>query len=161
LKHYNGDIWDLYNKGYYLIVPSNIGWTNKKHNVMGAGIAKDVKIKFPHIPVKYGPECQLLGFNIGITVYTLERLIMFPTKPLNIKKPHLSWQGNSTLLQIENSCKHLYTHVDEITKHRYIKNFDIAMPLVGCGNGGLKPDKVMPILEMYFENFDNITLVTR
>jgi hypothetical protein len=132
LKHYNGDIWDLYNKGYYLIVPSNIGWTNKKHNVMGAGIAKDVKIKFPHIPVKYGPECQLLGFNIGIT-----------------------------LLQIENSCKHLYTHVDEITKHRYIKNFDIAMPLVGCGNGGLKPDKVMPILEMYFENFDNITLVTR
>ncbi len=164
MLEFKGDIWRLYADGFHLIVPTNIGWTKDYSNVMGRGIAYQVKERFKHIPKQYGVICKYYKEFLGVIPLPKERLLMFPTKPLNSAEPHLSWQGGSTMERIELSCKSLYTLVDE--KNKLIsysggdKNFKIALPMVGCGNGGLNESEVLPLLHKYFDEFDNITLVT-
>lgn len=166
MKIINGDIWEIHEKlinketeKVIFVVPTNLGWKKDGSNVMGRGLAKQVKEKFSYIPIIYGSFCFQLEKGVyDNSISFIEAgqedeflFLMFPTKPLNKDFPHLSWKQNSTLETIENSCK------DFIKK--YDKNTIYLFPMVGCGNGQLKESEVIPILEKYFSNKDNIILV--
>lgn len=143
------DIWALHPQ-FWIVVPTNIGWKTNLRNVMGRGVAAQCKEKFPDIDLWYGMICREFKEHTGIMRHQIHKVIMFPTKPLT-NPPYMSWDQPSDLLLIEKSARELGS---------YNLNNPIALPLVGCGNGGLKQDDVLPILEKYLTG-DRFTLVMR
>lgn len=165
----NYDIWNLqeyFKKSHnktYVVIPSNIGWKRNGENVMGAGVAKQCKIMYPEVPLKLGEHYKYLYHSNpnrdavnNISINWKRELIFFPTKALNKERPWLSWQHNSDLETIKQPCFYLK---ELIIEYSFAKNEIILLPLVGCGNGGLDKELVIPILEHYFNDLDNIVLV--
>lgn len=137
-----GDIWDHNSEiGSAIVIPTNIGWKGNNENVMGAGLAKEASRRFPHLAYRYGRWCQMHGASTPVVFAEDLGLILFPTKPLDVKSPHLSWRNNSTIERITQSLKELK---DCKAEHKILI---IYLPLVGCGNGGLEESVVLPLLE--------------
>ena len=133
-----GDIWSP--DFHIIVIPVNIGWTKTGYNVMGRGVAKQASELYPGLAKWYGSKCR--SFMIHTPCLRYDRLILFPVKPLNVLAPYLSWQGKANLSLIEKSTKDLAEFPDK----------EIALPLVGCGNGRLSESDVLPILNMYLDD---------
>ena len=146
MRHATGNLWDWHDRGAYVVIPTNIGWRRDGSNPMGKGIAKQAAEKFSHLPVFYGQWCQ--SNKDGFAVRSDMRLVLFPTKSLNVSKPHLSWRGMSSLKLIEKSTASMIGW----HKARPRKKEEVALPLVGCGEGGLLESDVLPILERYLDD---------
>ena len=138
-----GDIWDYY-KTCPIVIPTNLGWDKCENNVMGAGLAKQAKERFPYLPVKYGEFLINNPNHHGVVIYDEYRLICFPTKRRNDYAPWMSWTNSSDLELIEQSCIHLL----EATA---IFSYCVAIPPVGCGCGGLKLEDVEKVLDKYLD----------
>jgi O-acetyl-ADP-ribose deacetylase (regulator of RNase III) len=98
--------------------------------VMGKGIALQFKQAFPDVFKEYAKECKLGNVQVGrMQVISTESLlgpkyiINFPTKK--------HWKEKSKINYIEEGLKDLVNVVKELN----IKS--IAIPPLGCGNGGL------------------------
>lgn len=144
IKILRGNIWKLAEDLDFLVVPTNIGWTRSGQNVMGAGIAKQARQEDPSLAEWYGAQCQQYGADTP--VLSRGRLILFPTKPLNVESPWLSWMAKASLARIEQSLLELRKF------KRPDKRGKILIPLVGCGNGKLDEDDVMPLLKQQWMN---------
>jgi O-acetyl-ADP-ribose deacetylase (regulator of RNase III) len=109
--------------------------------VMGKGIAADFKKYYPEMFSQYKKLCDEGKFNIGeLFLYKTSNkwVLNFPTKK--------HWRGKSTLEYIEEGLKRL---VQDATR---LQITDIAMPKLGCGNGGLEWDtQVKPLVEKYLK----------
>ena len=71
---------------------------------------------------------------------------MLPTKSLNTEKPWLSLKGKSSLAFIDASLRSLVCSITELNAGA--RSIDsVYLPPPGCGNGGLKLESVMPLLE--------------
>ena len=164
-----GDLWD-YRDTHRVVVPVNIGWTQVGENPMGRGVAKQAADRFPDLPAKYGNVCEHYRavtpvVEFGVIAGRLEvrstltepdpitrrGVILFPTKPLNVDAPHLSWRGPASLELIERGARQLAAGWSQVP---------VALPLVGCANGRLRDVDVIPILERYLTG-DNFLLVLR
>lgn len=139
-----GDIWKVAGDLDYIVVPVNVGWTRELKNVMGRGIARQAAQEDPSLPAWYGGFCQEHGKDTPVT--SRGRLILFPTKPLNLETPWLSWMSPSRVATIENSLVQLRKW------KRPDRRGKIFMPLVGCGNGKLAAAAVLPLLKKYWMN---------
>jgi len=137
MKTLTGDIWKL-TKTHLIVVPTNIGWNSSGSNIMGKGLAKDAAERYPGIAEWYGDLCKKLGADITVVQYSGTSIILFPVKPFNKQSPWLSWKSKASLELIEKSAKELAEWPDLDP---------IAVPIVGCGAGGLDPSEVRPILE--------------
>ena len=111
--------------------------------VMGKGIALQFKQAYPEMNDAYEEACKRGEVQPGrMTVWETNQLtgpkyvINFPTKR--------HWVGRSSYKDIESGLAAL---VEEIRK-RNIRS--IAIPPLGCGNGGLKWSKVRPMIEAVF-----------
>lgn len=120
--------------------------------VMGKGIALQFKEKFPDnfkVYEKLSRAGQMkIGKMLAVKENTLEgeRIIVnFPTKTEWFKKSQYSY--------IEEGLKDLVRVIDEYE----IKS--IAIPPLGCGNGGLKWDKVKTLLEKYLSPLHDIDIL--
>jgi hypothetical protein len=135
-----GNIWDWLDDGAKIVIPTNAGWRGDGSNIMGAGLAKQAAERYPQVPPWYGAWCSDHAGEPCVVGYPLAPLIFFPTKPLNWQTPYASWKGKADLGTIRRSTKVLSSWPgDEL----------IAVPLVGCGNGGLAEDDVVPLLHKY------------
>ena len=110
--------------------------------VMGKGIALQFKELFPYNNKVYIKACKDGTLDIGklliVKESTLEReiiIVNFPTKR--------DWKQRSAYSFIEKGLQSL---VEELKKGT-IKS--IAIPPLGCGNGGLDWAKVKPMMEQY------------
>jgi hypothetical protein len=146
MRTVTGDIW-MYGHTHFITVPTNIGWTKGGLNVMGRGVAKQASQRCPDLTLWYGAECQKYREHTPILQYPGRRLLLFPVKPLDVKAPWLSWHQQASLRLIEIGLPQL----------KGIPG-DIALPLLGCGNGKLDPADVMPLLEKYLDE-DRFLLV--
>lgn len=159
MKTIKGDIWEEALKtGGYIIIPTNIGWKKNGENVMGRGVAYQSKKYFPELAMLYGKQCSILGEEACCILFGLQYDNISPlciaTKELDKDKPYLSWQNNSSLLQIEKSLKK-FTEI-------FISNEELFyFPLLGCGNGGLNKEDVLPLMEEYLGKYDNCILVLK
>ncbi len=106
--------------------------------IMGKGIALAFKKTFPLNYKLYKKVCDNKEFTVG-TMFTTDTgqitpkfIINFPTKE--------HWKGRSKIEFIEKGMKELV----ETIKTNQIKS--IAIPPLGCGNGGLKWSIVKPII---------------
>lgn len=109
--------------------------------VMGKGIAADFKKYYPEMFAEYNRRCLNNELDIGdLFLYKTSNkwILNFPTKK--------HWRSPSKIEYIEAGLKKL---VDQASKLQII---DIAMPKLGCGNGGLDwENEVRPIVEKYLE----------
>lgn len=111
--------------------------------VMGKGIALQFKKKWPANFKAYAEACkaglvkpgQLFIYHAG-TLATPKYIINFPTKD--------HWRGKSRIEFIQDGLVDLVTH---IKAHRITS---IAIPPLGCGNGGLDWQQVKPLIEEAF-----------
>ena len=155
MKITKGDIWSFHKDNNFIVIPTNMGFKKNGENVCGRGIAYQCKNKYPSLPLWYGKiliKRLQNNDNRNLVIENNHKLILFPTKKLDIENPQLSWQQNSDLETIEQSCIELKVFSEKNKQNIYL-------PLVGCGNGKLSKLEVMPLLESYFSNSDNVFLV--
>lgn len=119
--------------------------------VMGKGIALQFKERFPVNFKIYADACKKGRMQVGkmlvVKENTLsgERLIInFPTKTEWFKKSQYSY--------IEDGLKDLAKVIEEY------KVKSIAIPPLGCGNGGLKWEKVKPMMDKYLGQLSNVAI---
>ncbi|MDU0294706.1 macro domain-containing protein [Saccharothrix longispora] len=110
--------------------------------IMGKGIALQFKRAYPENFTAYSEACKGGGFDIGqILVFetgwmTNPKFILnFPTKR--------HWRSKSRLEDVEEGLVALRAVIEE----RGIKS--IAVPPLGCGNGGLDWSAVEPLMKKY------------
>jgi hypothetical protein len=153
VKEACGDIWSWLDAPHHaeVVIPTNIGWKSNGENVMGAGLAKECLARYPGVAQWYGEICQACGPFTPVVVHPEHPLIFFPTKVLNYDEPHLSWQRGSHLGLIERATQQLAA----------LRLGPVALPLVGCGNGGLSEERVLPVLRDWLGSSNHVTLVRR
>jgi O-acetyl-ADP-ribose deacetylase (regulator of RNase III) len=119
--------------------------------VMGKGIALQFKQAYPENYKAYRAACQLGGVNLGhMFVFDTGRLgpqryiINFPTKG--------HWKSQSRIQDIEAGLQDLVQVINDYGIH------SIAVPALGCGNGGLRWDAVYPLIESSLAALDGVSV---
>lgn len=140
MKVIHGNIFD--SKAPVLVNPVNcVG-------VMGKGLAKEFKERYPDMFKAYKKLCDEGGFEVSVTsthpffLFTDEKsgikILNFPTK--------IQWKNPSQLDFIESMLKAFrWTYKDYGIEY-------IAFPALGCGCGGLSWDDVRPLMTKYLAN---------
>lgn len=120
--------------------------------VMGKGIALQFKQAYPHNYRAYKDACDIGQVRIGhMFVYDTRcpgprrYIVNFPTKE--------HWRSQSSL---EGVAQGLFDLVG-VVKQRGIKS--IAIPALGCGNGGLEWTDVKPLIEQAFADTPDTTVI--
>jgi O-acetyl-ADP-ribose deacetylase (regulator of RNase III) len=119
--------------------------------VMGKGIALQFKDTFAENYKVYVAACKKKEFNIGdlivvkeITLEGEKLIINFPTKT--------EWFRKSKYDYIEKGLQRL---VEVIEQHNITS---IAIPPLGCGNGGLQWEKVKPMIEKHLAGLTHVDI---
>lgn len=119
--------------------------------VMGKGIALQFKQAFPENFKQYKKACDAKEVQPGKT-FTTSTGKLFPKYIINFPtKRH--WRGKSKIEDVESGLKAL---VEEV-KRLNIKS--IAIPPLGCGNGGLDWGQVKPMIVNAFAEFPDVQVV--
>jgi O-acetyl-ADP-ribose deacetylase (regulator of RNase III)/uncharacterized protein YwgA len=104
--------------------------------VMGKGVALKFKERFPAMFEDYARRCERKAVKLGEPyLYEIEtgpKILNFPTKN--------HWRSPSRLDDIERGLEYLAAH------HQDWNISSIAMPPLGCGNGGLEWSEVGPLI---------------
>jgi len=117
--------------------------------VMGKGIALQFKLAFPDNYTAYETACKRSEVQIG-EMFLFHRqnnprvIINFPTKR--------HWKGKSKIEDIKAGLKALI----EVVKKERITS--IAVPPLGCGNGGLDWAEVHPLIAQAFSELPDVTV---
>ncbi len=136
-----GDIWELHDSGCVIAIPVNQGWKRNGLAVMGLGVAREAALRFPHLPAIWGEYCRKSHKMTPVTLIDGLNLVMFPTKGLNEREPHMSWEGMSDFNLIVRSCQELKRLISVPT----------YLPVPGCGAGRLDPAIVLPAVRKELE----------
>lgn len=112
--------------------------------VMGKGVALAFKKKWPHILHEYKRDCKHDLFSPGsVWIYDIN---MFQ-----------KWAAFCTKMHWKNSSQYNWIDQGLYTLHQLIisnKFKTIAIPSLGCGNGGLKWDVVYESIKFWFQYTD-------
>ncbi len=120
---------------------------------MGKGIALQFKDLFPHNFKVYAENCRNENVRIGQMLvvkdsnpeYGDKIIINFPTKK--------HWRQPSKYEYILEGLKDLRRVIIENNIH------DIAIPPLGCGNGGLDWERVKTLIENELDNLPNVNVL--
>jgi len=116
--------------------------------VMGKGIALEFKKRFPNNYEFYRQQCEQGQVQIGkMLVFRTQSLqpqyiINFPTKQ--------HWRGKSKIEYIQRGLDDLV----RVVREHEIRS--IALPPLGCGQGGLRWEQVKPLIEQAFAPLQNV-----
>ena len=134
-----GNIWLMLANTNLLLFTSNSTLKENGHLVMGAGIAKEVKERFPMFPELLGNKIKAIDKVdkwYGVLTSPNYRIGAFQTKD--------DWRLPSKLELIEYSTEMLI---------QIASNYErIDMPVPGCQNGGLQYKDVEPIIKRLPDN---------
>lgn len=128
-----GNLWDLYNAGCWIAIPTNPIINLRGKAVMGRGLALQVADLWHEFPVIFADMLQKHG-NV-VMVFPVYRLVTFPVKH--------HWAQAADLTLIQESVKRLYQLMYRSTSCPFSTLF---MPRVGCGNGRRTWAEVRPLL---------------
>lgn len=124
--------------------------TINTRGVMGAGVALEYRNRFPESFLKYRRLCANGGFTVNTLVVQRngpEWWVLFPTKN--------DWRQPSQLDWIEDNLKKL---AKICLDHKVSR---IAMPLLGCLNGRLNIEDVIPLIRTTFEEHPTECIIVR
>jgi O-acetyl-ADP-ribose deacetylase (regulator of RNase III) len=117
--------------------------------VMGAGLARQFRLAYPHNTAAYEKACRNKEVRIGrMFVWESGRgplIVNFPTKT--------DWRQPSELAYIAEGLRDL---------RQVISDYDlrsIAVPALGCGLGGLDWDEVYPLIVAYLGDLEGVQVL--
>lgn len=116
-----------------LVVPTNV------RGVMGAGLAKAFREKYPAMFQTYKRACADGSFGLGQILPYREGLVWIVCLPT---KKH--WAEPSTVAYIESGLK---AYVEWAKGTTTVMSH--AFPMLGCGLGRLPWDEVRPVMERH------------
>lgn len=112
--------------------------------VMGKGLAKHFKDKYPDMFVEYKAKCDDETLTIGkLHLYRTDNkwILNFPTKA--------HWRAKSKLGYVESGLKY-FVNIYEDEKIE-----SIAFPMLGCGLGGLDWEtQVRPLMKRHLSDLN-------
>lgn len=134
--HYIKD-GDLFDSGADILVN-----TVNCVGVMGKGIALEFKRRFPEYYADYRKAC-----NEGLVKPGVCRLWIY--KPIIISFPTKDhWRNPSKIEWIESGLKSLIQRIATVQDNPFLKDAKVvAIPALGCANGGLDWVEVKPLIE--------------
>lgn len=113
--------------------------------VMGKGLAKEFKARYPKMFVQYREWCKSGCANIGNCHLYIQRrlaILCFPTK--------YHWRDNSSSIKIRKGLEHFtFKGYQESLIFMGIKS--VAFPALGCGEGHMHWEKVKELMLEYLE----------
>ena len=117
--------------------------------VMGKGIALQFRNKWPENNRAYETACKAKEVRLG-RMFVFDSgglvkpnyIINFPTKN--------HWRGKSSLQSIRDGLRDLISQV------KRLRIRSIAVPPLGCGNGGLEWNEVRPLIEGAFAELPDV-----
>lgn len=124
------DIWDLHSEGKTIIIPTNGCQRTNGLAVMGKGLALAAATRFPELPALLGMDLKSGGNHVYY--FPTLRVVTFPTKE--------DWHHKSNTRLIRRSAA-------ELKALMLFRGLEVALPLVGCGAGGLAWREVEPVLD--------------
>lgn len=121
--------------------------------VMGAGLAKQFRDRFPLVCDSYNSLCKYKQSLTGkreadlLCPYLYERttwneekhILMFPTKK--------HWKEPSKIEYIDRNLPLAFVLLEKAGI------VEVAFPLLGCGLGGLQKEEVLPLIEKHSKHF--------
>lgn len=113
--------------------------------VMGAGIALDAKNRWPEIYDVYSKRCERNDFHVGEIMWAdsvSKKVALFPSKKL--------WRAPSKLSYISDGLDTLRSDIDQMSIT------SIALPHLGCSNGGLTWSEVKPLIVEKLSTIDGL-----
>ncbi|NER36023.1 MAG: Appr-1-p processing protein [Oscillatoria sp. SIO1A7] len=120
--------------------------------VMGKGIALQFKQAFPENFRQYKQACDASEVEPGRMFVTDAGQLINPRYIINFPtKRH--WRGKSRIEDIETGLKAL---IEEVKR---LEIRSIAVPPLGCGNGGLLWSQVKPLIEQAFEELPEVQVL--
>lgn len=144
MKEVEGNIWDFYDQGYWIVITTNGTVKKNGEAVMGRGVALQATIRFPKLARELGNRIKGCPMPYGeytegnkVKVFHQYRILTFPVKH--------NWYERADLTLIEESCRQLREASHGVQHETYI-----VRP--GCGNGGLNWRDVKSILEKYLDD---------
>lgn len=156
-----GDIWQISTKQDAIVIPTNIGYRSDGRGVLGRGLALQAVRRWPQLAWAWGAFCKEYGIATSVMLWLppsdkwAKLLLLFPVKAMNQEKPYLSWYDKARPELIEHHLKYALATFPQM----YFKAFKsrlyidgggrVLVPSLGCGNGGLDPSVVTPLLAMY------------
>lgn len=112
--------------------------------IMGKGIALAFKKQYPLMFKTYAAQCKRKEIKLGTPVLhqvSPWRLIVnFPTKG--------HWREKSKIQEVEKGLQVL------VARYKEWGITSLAIPPLGCGNGGLEWDDVFPLMRHYLSQMD-------
>jgi len=123
--------------------------------VMGKGVALEFKSRWPDNYKEYKALCAKKGLRPG-QIFTFDNSYMFeangPRYLVNFPtKDH--WKAKSKISYVEDGLDALVLEIDRLC----IKS--IAMPPLGCGNGGLDWAEVKPLIMEKLGNLSGVSII--
>lgn len=117
-------------------------WVNTVNTVgvMGKGVAKEFKARFPPMYAEYRALCQEKRLSIGqLHLWRGEQqwVLNFPTKT--------TWRMPSKLHYVEQGLEKF------VKSYRELGITSVSFPPLGCGNGNLDWGQVRPLMESYLK----------
>ena len=121
--------------------------------IMGKGIALQFKQAYPQMFRAYERGCQAGDVKLGtVQVFDLGGLVGGPRWIINFPtKGH--WRAGSRMADIETGLQDLVATI----KRLHIRS--IAVPPLGCGNGGLDWNEVRPRIESAFVELPEVRVL--
>lgn len=126
---------------------------NNGELVMGRGVAKQAKDRYPWLPLRFGQMVDITGNKVQWVSFfpdpraeePMETIIAFPVKHF--------WRDKADLSLIEKSARELMELID------YWKFEKVLLPRPGCGNGQLLWAEVKPVIESILD--DRVWVIDR
>ena len=129
-------------KSDYIVIPVNMV------KVMGAGLAKQFKEKYPQSFENY----KTMEFTKENSVFPYFSFVFFATK--------YHWKDNSDIELIESGLIQIRNDIENgsLLSNHYPSNnpLTIAFPKIGCGLGNLDWSEVKPLIVKYLGNLVNL-----
>ena len=148
MKELTADIWNYYNSGYTIAIPTNGTVNVKGQLVMGRGLAAQAKGVRYDLPM-------ILGLLVGTHLYgnhvhhiSCRRIFTFPVKH--------NWWELADINLIQRSAEELLGKVEKYRDE--LKEDGVLIPRVGCGAGKLQWEVVRPVLEAVFGD-ERVTVI--
>lgn len=137
----NTNLWDYYDKGHIVIVPTNGVIRKDGTAAMGKGVALDAANKLPELPKLLADHLKAEGNRVGW--FPEQRIITFPTKE--------HWKNMADIGLLTKSAIELhYWHEQYKADEDLI--WPVYLPQVGTGLGGLNWIDVRGALEAFLDD---------
>jgi hypothetical protein len=134
MKEITGDVWDRHDAGSWIVVTTN-GFVKRDGScVMGRGVARQARNRFPRLPFELGVRIEERG-NVVFS-FPQYRIYTLPVKH--------NWWERADLDLIVSGC-HRLVEIAPVNQVLYL-----VRP--GCGNGGLSWEDVRPAIEPVLDN---------